>query len=184
MTSVTTRGQRSIIGSIVFAVLSIPAVALAQESPFPVSIENLSPGVPQSTSVIYELPHDAVLRGLTWTGQTGVLEFADLEVDVCDRNSVCSDPDRPGDTVLQSGPVTITVTASISGEAPQDSSGTASGELAFVAADVTDGVEDAGSLPFTGVWLLQMAAWAAAMVSIGALVVVLARRRDSEEGVQ
>ncbi len=178
MVSLTARGRRSIIAALVLVAVAMPTAALAQEAPFTVTFENLAPGAPQSTSFTYDLPQDAVLRSVTWTEQVGILEFADLEIVVCDASGVCVTGTTPDDTVLSAGPITITVTASITNEAPQDSSGSASGELSFAAAEV---VEEDGNLPYTGAWLAEMAAWAAALVSIGALVVAVARRRDTEE---
>lgn len=180
----TARGRRSIVAAMVVTALAIPTTAIAQEAPFTVSIENLAPGVPESTSFTYGLAQDALFRSLTWTGQTGILESADLGVEVC-SDGACVDGDNPDDTVLPAGPVTITVTATISGEAPQNSSGTASGELVFVAADVAtaggaDGDVDE-ELPFTGAWFLEMGALAAALISIGALLATVARRRDTED---
>ena len=116
----------------------------------------------------------------SWTEQDGVLQFAALDVVVCAPGGACVDGDDPDDTVLPAGPITVTVTATIDSETPQGSSGTASGELLFAAAD---GDDDDPELPFTGAWLMEMAAWAAAAISIGALIVAMTRRDDTEEPV-
>lgn len=164
------------IATLVLAVLAIPATAAAQET-FTVTFENLAPGVAQSTSFPHQLSQDAVFRGLTWLEQTGALEFADLEAEVCASDRVCVDGSGDEDTILRAGTLTITVTAVIHNEAPQDTTGTASGLLTFAAPD--DAID--GDLPFTGARLLEMTAWGAALISIGALLVAVARRRDSEE---
>lgn len=168
--------RHRIIAALVVAVLAIPTMAMAQET-FTVTFEDLVPGVAQSASFPHELGQDAVFRGLTWVEQTGALEFAELDAEVCASNGVCVDDAGSTDTIFRAGTLTITVTAIVDDAAPQDATGTASGRLTFAAPD--DAID--GDLPFTGAPLLEMTVWAAALVSIGALVVVVARRRDSEE---
>jgi hypothetical protein len=174
----TARARRWIVAAATLTPLVIPGSALAQESPFTVHLENMVPGVPQSESFTYQLSEDAVFRGETWTEQDGVLQLAALDVVVCAPGGACVDGDDPDDTVLPAGPITVTVTATIDSETPQGSSGTASGELLFAAAD---GDDDDPELPFTGAWLMEMAAWAAAAISIGTLIVAMTRRDDAEE---
>lgn len=171
----TARTRRWIVAAAALAALIVPGSALAQESPFTVHFENMVPGVPQSESFTYQLPQDAVFLGETWTEQDGVLQFAALDVIVCAPGGACVDGDDLDDTVLPAGPITVTVTGTIDTETPQGSSGTASGELLFAAADGDP------ELPFTGAWLMEMAAWAAAAISIGALIVAMTRREDAEE---
>ena len=172
--------RRALAAVVIVGVLAIPAAALAQEAPLSVSIDDLAPGVPQSSFFTYDLAHDAEFRGLTWTQRTGVLDFADLSVEVCAPTGVCVDGDDPDDSVLAAGPVSIRVTATITEAAPQGSSGTAAGALVFAAAD-TGAAEE---LPRTGAWLLELFAVAAALISLGALLVSATRRDDAEEAAR
>lgn len=178
--SMTAPIRSSIITTLVLASFAIPNTALAQEAPFTITFEDLVPGVPQSTSFRYELPQNAVVRELTWIEYTGALQSADLDLEVCAANGACADANDPDDTVLPAGPVSIVVTASINSETPQNSTGTASGQLTFAAADVAA----EGELPFTGARLLEMTVWAAALIALGALVVAVARSRQTEEAAQ
>src|SRR5690606_35833741 len=134
----TPRRRWSGVVAVVVAVLAFPTASLAQDAPFTVAIKDLVPGVTQSTSFTYYLAKDAVFHGLTWTLQTGALEIADLTVEVCHPAGVCVISGDRNDDILPAGYVKVTVTASLNEAAAQNSSGTAAGELVFVAADESD----------------------------------------------
>lgn len=173
--------RRALVAVMTLAVLAVPTAALAQQAPFSVSIENLAPDVPQSSFFTYDLAHDAEFRGLTWTRRTGVLDVADLVVEVCTPTGTCVSGNNPDPTVLPAGLVSITVTATISEAAPQGSSGTAAGALVFAAAAGGAGADE---LPRTGAWLFELFAVAAALISIGASLVSATRSDETEEAAQ
>lgn len=166
--------------------MALPLGASAQvQTSFAVTLEDLVPGVPRSEIGTVELDRDATLRGLTWLNRTGILGEAILEVQVCVPGDWCVDANDPDDSIFPAGTLDVFITATLPASAPVGGSGSATGQLIFFADSDDDGGGIAGDpdLPLTGIQLMRLAAWAAAFVSFGALIVTIARRAREEEGV-
>lgn len=153
-------------------------VAHAQEATFVVTFENLVPGVPQSDTFTITLDQDAEFESLTWIDRTGFLGEANTVVSLCDRDGPCTGAATPAGTRITAGDVDVTVTVTLAADATPDATGRIEGRLVFVA------VDDVTDLPFTGANVMRMAAWAVALICVGALIVTIARREDEAEDAQ
>lgn len=155
--------------------LGLPLVAAGQSLSFSVTLENLVPGVSQTETGTVLLVRAATIRSFEWMDRTGLLEDASLEVEVCTPQGLCVDADNPGNTIFPAGELTIFVTATLSASSSIGGTGRAVGSIVFSADD--DG------LPDTGIELFTIAVWGFALVSLGLLLVLIARRREQEVSV-
>ncbi len=147
--------------------------ASAAPSPeFTLEYTGLQTGVPQTETGGFTLDRDAQLVLFEWLQQTGLFapDRATLDVDVCDSGDTCLDPRTfAGPVMLAAGPVTVSVTVTLTTPADNGESGSLSGRLSFTA---DDALAASGST-----WAPWIAAGIAA-VSVGALVLALTRRHD------
>ena len=159
--------------------LAFPLLAHGQEASFSVTLEDLVPGVPRTETGSVQLDRDAMLTNFTWLQLTGILEDATIEVEVCVPGDWCVDANDPDDSIFPAGTLQVVITATLPDDAPAGGSGSATGRFVFFAD--SDGEDGDPDLPLTGLELMGMTAWAVAFVSVGALIVVISRRRNGEE---
>lgn len=149
--------------------VSLPvSPVLAQDVDLALDFSLLEPGIARSESFAVELERQARLQDVRWVTRSGVLESADLSVELC-RPSGCFDLESLRGTFFDPGTIEVTVTVTLSPSSDIGGTGSALGQLTFVSDD---------DLPLTGSQLAERLAWALAMASFGALLVALARRRE------
>lgn len=164
--------------------VAVPTPAAAAESPPPLVFElhfrDLVPGEPQTESAHFALPRAGELVAFEWLQRSGVFAVLDLDTEVCDASGACVDADADAvGTGFAAGEVTVTVTATMTG-ASTDSTGTAIGRLTFRGQDPAPGAgPGSGVLGGTGVEAWVPAAWAVALLALGALALRAGRRAVS-----
>lgn len=181
----------------ILLILGAPtAVALPEPSDeisLDVQFGALAPGVPQTRSATFSVPSGARVVDISWVHRDGILEFADLVVELCDTAGRCTD--RTPST-LSGTTLTAHVTATISAQDTQPgTTGYAIGRINLVG---TDGTEPAGpsdaqppgsaaptagpDLPRTGSDVLVPLLWVAALVCVGGALLAWSRRGGTTKG--
>lgn len=136
------------------AFLSLSTAAFAQTMSFSATLEDLAPGEPQTRTSTFHLDRPASLRGMNWVSRSGILADAIIEVEVCPPVGPCVDPGHSDNIEFSAGELTVRVTATLAPNASVSGTGSARGVLIFSAE-----AGDDDDLPFTGVDLMETAAW-------------------------